>query len=227
LPKHREFVQPQWIVDCANNVFLLPISRYAVGQSLPPHLSPWVDHDEEGYKPKYAEEIEKMKNGEAISSEMETEPAGQLVEKAADRETVNVETATVDEAMEDSDSEQSEEEDEATTKAKQEKARIKQEEEAQRLAKSMMSRKATHLYQRMQNGLSKKQAKVDALHQRRKELDSKVKTDDRVLIKGKEKDGAGKTPLKLKVERLKDERKKLEKTYAKAEAAQKSKKRHK
>jgi pescadillo len=222
LPKHREFVQPQWIVDCANNVFLLPISKYAVGQSLPPHLSPWVDHDEEGYKPKYAEEIEKMKNGETISGETEIEPAGQFVEKVADQDEANVDIVAADEEMGDAESDGSEEEDEATSNAKQEKARIKQEEETQRLAKSMMSRKATHLYKRMQNGLSKKQAKVDALHQRRKELDNTVKPE----IKGKEKDDAGKTPQKLKVERLKDERKKLGKTYSKVEVVKKAKKRN-
>jgi pescadillo len=66
LPKSREFVQPQWILDCANFMYILPIARYAVGVTLPPHLSPWVDDDEEGYKPAYAEYIERLKNGESI-----------------------------------------------------------------------------------------------------------------------------------------------------------------
>jgi pescadillo protein len=68
LPKSREFVQPQWLLDCANFMFLLPISNYAVGAALPPHLSPWVDNDEEGYKPAYAEHIERLKNGEAVEA---------------------------------------------------------------------------------------------------------------------------------------------------------------
>ncbi len=66
LPKSREFIQPQWIVDCANFMFLLPIAKYGVGAELPPHLSPWVDDEEEGYKPAYAEEIERLKNGDIL-----------------------------------------------------------------------------------------------------------------------------------------------------------------
>lgn len=74
LPKSREFVQPQWILDCSNFVFLLPIAKYSVGASLPPHLSPWVDNEEEGYKPAYAEEIERLRNGEpAMLEDAETE----------------------------------------------------------------------------------------------------------------------------------------------------------
>jgi pescadillo protein len=66
LPKSREYIQPQWILDCANFNFILPVQRYGVGHELPPHLSPWVDDNEEGYVPKYKEEIEKIRNGEII-----------------------------------------------------------------------------------------------------------------------------------------------------------------
>lgn len=66
LPKSREFIQPQWILDCANFNFVLPIKRYGVGVALPPHLSPWVDDKEEGYVPKYKEEVERLRNGEIL-----------------------------------------------------------------------------------------------------------------------------------------------------------------
>jgi len=66
LPKSREFIQPQWILDSANFNFILPIQKYGVGHELPPHLSPWVDDNEEGYVPKYKEEIEKIRNGEIL-----------------------------------------------------------------------------------------------------------------------------------------------------------------
>lgn len=55
---NREYVQPQWIYDCANVCALLPIYEYAPGVPLPPHLSPFVDNDAEGYTPKRQEEID-------------------------------------------------------------------------------------------------------------------------------------------------------------------------
>lgn len=69
LPKSREFVQPQWVLDCANFLFLLPIAKYGVGAALPPHLSPWVDDEEEGYTPAYAQEVERLINGEVLEEE--------------------------------------------------------------------------------------------------------------------------------------------------------------
>merc|ERR1711957_495662 len=65
-PTSREYVQPQWILDSANFNFCLPIKKYSVGSELPPHLSPWVDDGEEGYVPKYKEEVERLRNGELL-----------------------------------------------------------------------------------------------------------------------------------------------------------------
>eukprot|EP00536_Pseudo-nitzschia_multiseries_P008316 jgi/Psemu1/257086/estExt_Genewise1Plus.C_2100010 len=208
LPKSREYVQPQWILDCSNFMFLLPIDKYGVGKALPPHLSPWVDNEEEGYKPAYAEEIERLKNGEMIDE----------VEEEEDNDSVATETSEnkdSEEAVEaDANSDESEEEsdDEVDPKkkkadAKKKKARAKkrreqEEKEAHELAKSMMSRKAAHLYGRMQHGISKKQAKIDALENRRRDP-----------LQNKEKDDDGKSMSKQKVERLKRERKAIEDLY--------------
>ena len=67
----REFVQPQWVLDCVNNNLLIPAERYAPGKTLPPHLSPFVDNAAEGWKrgngvtgrytPEYQKEIDAMK----------------------------------------------------------------------------------------------------------------------------------------------------------------------
>merc|ERR1712150_345103 len=86
-----------------------------------------------------------------------------------------------DEESEDSDGAQSEEEqledeeDEAVTEKRAKKKQQKEDEEAHKLAKTMMSKKASRLYGRMQHGLSEKKAKVDALHKRREEIDIKTK----------------------------------------------------
>uniref|UniRef100_K4A761 Pescadillo homolog n=1 Tax=Setaria italica TaxID=4555 RepID=K4A761_SETIT len=51
----REYVQPQWIFDCVNARIILPTEGVP-----PPHLSPFVDNDAEGYIPEYAETIKRL-----------------------------------------------------------------------------------------------------------------------------------------------------------------------
>jgi len=202
LPKSREFVQPQWILDCANHVFVLPIERYGVGKSLPPHLSPWVDDDEEGYKPAYAEVIERLKVGEVVDEDEKEEDDFNAIDMNQ-----RSDTEGVDESK--SSSSESEEDEELTKegikkkKAQAKKRREQEEREVHELAKSMMNRKAAYLYGRMQHGISKKQAKIEDLESRRREP-----------LQNKEKDDGGKSMLKQKVERLKRERKKIQDEYS-------------
>jgi pescadillo protein len=209
-PKSREYVQPQWILDCANFMFLLPVAKYGVGVNLPPHLSPWVDNDEEGYKPAYAEEIERLKNGDVIEEEdvdeEETSKRESAGATANEEDEAMIENESDDDDDDESDDNEEKEPEENRREARKKSAdskRQKEEKEVHELAKSMMSRKASHLYGRMQKGIAKKQAKVETLSIRRRELDH-----------NKEKDDTGKTMLKRKVERLKKERKSIEDKYS-------------
>lgn len=171
LPKAREFVQPQWVLDCANFLFLLPIVRYKIGATLPPHLSPWVDDEEEGYKPAYAEEIERLKNGEATEDVAGTSVDETLGERRAGKETQTAdENSSVDSGTEE------EEEDEEIIAEKDKKKKITDSKEAHDLAKVMMSKKAARLYGRMQHGLAQKQSKVDELKKRRNKIETKEET---------------------------------------------------
>ncbi|PKA61463.1 Pescadillo like [Apostasia shenzhenica] len=56
----REYIQPQWVYDCVNNRDILRTDEYLLGRDPPPHLSPFVDNEAEGYIPEYAEEIKRQ-----------------------------------------------------------------------------------------------------------------------------------------------------------------------
>ncbi|XP_068656318.1 pescadillo homolog [Aristolochia californica] len=56
----REYIQPQWVYDCVNAQIILPTEGYLVGSLPPPHLSPFVDNEAEGYMPEYAETIKRL-----------------------------------------------------------------------------------------------------------------------------------------------------------------------
>lgn len=47
----RELLQPQWVYDCCNASILLKTDGYHPGETLPPHLSPFVKHGQEDYNP--------------------------------------------------------------------------------------------------------------------------------------------------------------------------------
>ncbi|ALC39073.1 CG4364 [Drosophila busckii] len=47
----RDYIQPQWLFDCVNQRQLLPTNKYFMGESLPPHLSPFVDAKRDTYIP--------------------------------------------------------------------------------------------------------------------------------------------------------------------------------
>jgi len=56
----RDYVQPQWVYDCVNSRLILPTDDYMVGRVPPPHLSPFVDEEAEGYMPEYAKTIKRL-----------------------------------------------------------------------------------------------------------------------------------------------------------------------
>ncbi|EGZ10426.1 hypothetical protein PHYSODRAFT_519760 [Phytophthora sojae] len=225
---NREYVQPQWVFDSVNNGILLPLTRYVPGAELPPHLSPFVNDDQEGYTPEYRKELEKLKSasqvlrevgavGDEGASDSEDEDAEEQEEayaadlkaemdgKHAEKDGSDDEEEDGDDEEEesgdekDADEEEEEEEEEEKTSSLKRKAdaattdkkskRAKKEEEAaelKELAKTMMSKKAKRLYDRMQYGLGKKADKIQKLEDKRAKLEAEKKTKEAENTSSKE-----------------------------------------
>jgi len=183
-PTNREYVQPQWVLDSANNGVLLPVSKYGVGKDLPPHLSPWVDNEKEGYTPRYAEEIERIKRGEV----------GKVGEDGKDVGSSDSEEEGGEEEKnsDNSESEEEEEEEKEQPKKKQKKKKGKEtsttttttnnnnnnnNNEEHEMAKMMMSKKAARLYGRMQNGIDAKTSEAENLEAKRKEIEKRKRDE--------------------------------------------------
>ncbi|XP_061358803.1 pescadillo homolog [Gastrolobium bilobum] len=94
----REYVQPQWVFDCVNARIILPTENYAVGRIPPPHLSPFINYDEEGaYVPDYAKTIKHLQAAAreevlplpGVGKEDLEDPQNLLVEGIIDRAEAN------------------------------------------------------------------------------------------------------------------------------------------
>eukprot|EP00854_Cymbomonas_tetramitiformis_P014699 gene14699-17367_t len=56
----RDYVTPQWVYDSINFRVLTPTEGYQPGMKPPPHLSPFVDNEAEGYMPEYADTMRRL-----------------------------------------------------------------------------------------------------------------------------------------------------------------------
>ncbi|KAJ3090471.1 mRNA-binding ribosome synthesis protein nop7 [Quaeritorhiza haematococci] len=96
----REYLQPQWIFDCVNAKRLLTARGYHPGETLPPHLSPFVTYKDGDYVPDQAKRI----MGEDVEEESEEEEAEEEAEvemqdadEAKEEEKEDVEMAQAEE----------------------------------------------------------------------------------------------------------------------------------
>ena len=97
----RVYVQPQWIWDCVNEGKVLATNIYAPGETLPPHLSPWIKPTSGQYDPRATLE-EQEPEGEAddaIANELEDE----LEDEDEDEEEEEADLPEVEEDIEDGD----------------------------------------------------------------------------------------------------------------------------
>lgn len=172
----RTYIQPQWIFDTLNKSELLPVSKYAVGEVLPPHLSPWGDagtYDPTAEVAPIAEDEESEEEVEDEEDVEEDEEDEEEDEDLKEQKELELEAAGV----KFSEASQPEE------KAKKSKKRPVEDEEKE-LKKIMMTNKQRKLYKKMQYGIEKKEARHDDLTKKKRKIE-KTKAELEKLNKSK------------------------------------------
>jgi pescadillo protein len=159
----REYIQPQWVFDCVNEGRVLPIAEYAPGLTPPPHLSPFVDHEAEGYVPERRAELSKL-----------ADDAEDVEEDAGDEEPENMEELAQAEIEAEAEGRPSSEKVALKTTSRKAKANAEKAEEEERL-KSMMTKKHKRMLLRINQREATKGEKVSKLVEKRAKLGGKAK----------------------------------------------------
>ena len=187
--KKCEYVQPQYIADCANNIHLLPTAAYKPGIPPPAHLSPFVDGKKEGYMPRREQEIRMLKGEEVVVDESSEDEASAEEDKPAAAAPSKKQAKATERQKDDADSssgddESDEEEDTAKTKAdiakaKQERAKANKklkedlEKERKEMGKVLMTNKQRKLYQQAADEVKEKRDNVKKLKVKRKAIEKR------------------------------------------------------
>lgn len=162
----RVYIQPQWVFDCLNKGELLNVGDYAVGETLPPHLSPWGDagtYDPTAELPAEEEESdeegEEGEEGEDEEDEEET-VSGETGEAANEQRELELEARGVKYS-------------DVKQNKKRKAAVVDEAEEERELKKSMMSNKQRKLYKKMQYGLQQQESRRMNLIKKKRALEKK------------------------------------------------------
>lgn len=181
----RRYLQPQWIFDCINARFLLPVTGYLPGDILPPHLSPFVD-DSEGYIPPEQERLRALQRGEdpglnnedSDYSEEENVDDGEENEKLEDNEKDDEEETSEDEENEEEEKQKKLASIKVKTGKKDFDRKAQPDQiaaEEKRLAVMMIPKKKLHLYKKIKYGERRKNRQKQELAEKRKVIDQEEK----------------------------------------------------
>jgi len=183
----RDYVQPQWVFDSINFRVLAPVHLYEPGKKLPPHVSPFVDHNAEQYKPDFVDTMERLAAGEdALADKTSNAGTERADEEYDERRTEEDDAQPQDEEEEEhrelqrefeegleaelhgKSAAESEQQKEQESENKRKRRQEKEDEEAQEMSHLLLPRKKRELYEAMQLGIGKKQQRAQELRRRKK-----------------------------------------------------------
>jgi len=165
--KSRDYVQPQWIYDCINNLMLIPVKDYAPGKLLPPHLSPFnaassttTAAQSAAYIPEREKELKRLKGEIDQEADEEMEEDGENEEEGQEGE---------DEIGEREEYDYEKEQQKKKTKAQKDTAEQKE------LAVRMMTKKNRNILRFSNLKKEKQRQQAEKLQQKAKALKNKSK----------------------------------------------------
>ncbi|KAL2913664.1 mRNA-binding ribosome synthesis protein nop7 [Polyrhizophydium stewartii] len=170
----REYIQPQWIYDCVNAQRLVKTAGYHPGETLPPHLSPFVTVNEGDYVPdeEDAEQDEDEEMDEGIEDTDEATRQAELEAEAAGVHFSDYAKGGAAADVKEADAKPSAAKGKKQQGKKQSASSEEQAQEAEalELAKKMMSKKHKKLYDRIQSSKEHKSSQADKLRAKKAAL---------------------------------------------------------
>lgn len=189
----RYYIQPQWIFDSVNIKQLLPVNKFFMGETLPPHLSPFIDKTkDQQYIPPEERALYDSSLLEAMHKKDE-EGEDNEIESSEDEKVVNKEEIEEEELSDDqSEEEINKQEDSKKPKLSVSKGEVykevpweksKQERQEYKLREKLVKNKHRKLYKSMMAGRQERAKEIWLLRKKRRLNDEKLKEEKKAKRK--------------------------------------------
>jgi pescadillo len=175
----REYLQPQWVFDSFNEGLLLPVSEYAPGAVLPPHLSPFAPAEGENeYIPQRRQVLNaliskrKIQLAKAVAEELGEDISDEIAAiQAVQKEKAALEAIKLEKLGKEAAGRRAERASERVIEDKLRQATAEKREQA----KSLMSKKHRNLLLKIEKTKSSKNEVVEKLKTRAEQIAKKKK----------------------------------------------------